>query len=230
MRTEHYEQNMKHVFHENWVISPVDIKALHMEDCSHCIVVPNMVLVPDSQPLAGTQWRIVFTGNMSVAHNISAAKTISIDIMPLLLSEYPQLKFYIIGASPAPQIMALNGINNTYVLGFVPDLTAELQKSDVFIAPLHFSAGIQNKVLEAMACAIPVISTPNVAESLDCSDNNQLLIAASNIEFAQKTKELLKNESLRRQIGRNGQDYVQKHFGVNTITELIRHRIKITCK
>jgi len=226
-RTERYELAMKDDFAENWVISPIDLIALQMEHNSNSIVLPNMVNIPDSQPINGTQWRLVFTGNMSVAHNISAATIVTNEVMPLLLSEYSQLKFFIVGAAPVPRVQALNNINNTCVLGFVPDLYKELQKSDVFIAPLHFSAGIQNKVLEAMACGIPVISTANVAESLACEDGRELLCAGSAAEFAHKTLELLRNESLRRQIGKNGQDFVQERFSSKAITALINHRIDV---
>ncbi len=226
-RTERYELAMKDVFDENWMISPVDLKALKMEHNPNSIVLPNMVQIPDSQPVLEFQERIIFTGNMSVAHNISAATIVSKEIMPLLLTEYPRLKFYIVGAAPVPQVQALNNMNNTVVLGFVPDLYKELQKSDVFIAPLHFSAGIQNKILEAMACSIPVLSTANVAESLDCTDGKELLCAVSATDFAQKTLVLLRDGSLRSQIGKNGYEFVKQRFSSEAITSLINQRIDL---
>lgn len=225
-RTARYEMWVANLFTENWVISPVDLQKLGLREHHRSTVMPNQVFIPEDEATSSFKNRLIFTGNMSVPHNIVAAINVSRKIMPALLRVYPDLQFWIVGASPAPEVQALEGLNNTRVLGFVDDLYSELMLSDIFIAPLYFSAGIQNKALEAMACGIPVITTANVAQSLDAHDEVELMVAEDNHAFVQKTKYLLDNPEARRQIGKSGRALVKQKFSPEAITTLIAERVE----
>jgi len=111
-------------------------------------------------------------------------------------------------------------------LGFVDDLYKEIMASDIFIAPMYFSAGIQNKALEAMACGVPVITTPNVAQSLDAHDEVELMIAEDNHAFVKKTSFLLEHENARAQIGKSGRALVNKNYSPEAIQALIQARVE----
>jgi glycosyltransferase involved in cell wall biosynthesis len=224
-RTARYEMRVANLFSENWVISPVDLQKLGLKEHHRSTVMPNQVFIPRTEAIPGLKKRLIFTGNMSVPHNIVAALNVSRKIMPALLRDYPDLQFVIAGAAPTAEVKALEGLNNTRVLGFVEDLYAEIRNSDIFIAPLYFSAGIQNKALEAMACGIPVITTANVAQSLDAHDEVELMIAEDNHEFVQKAKYLLENPEARLQIGKSGRALVQKKYSSEAITKLIAERV-----
>lgn len=224
-RTAKYEERVANLFAENWAISPIDIQKLGLKDHHRSVVLPNQVFVAPLRDNVKLKMRLIFTGNMSVAHNIVAAQNVSKKIMPALLHDYPNLVFTIVGAAPAPDILALDGLNNTKVLGFVDDLYTELQNSDIFIAPLYFSAGIQNKALEAMACGIPVITTPNVAQSLDAHDEVELMIAEDNHAFVEKTAYLLEHQEARDQIGKSGRALVMKKYSPEAINLMIEERV-----
>ncbi|MCK9557615.1 MAG: glycosyltransferase [Candidatus Cloacimonetes bacterium] len=224
-RTAKYEERVANLFAENWVISPVDIQKLGLKDHHRSVVLPNQVYIPPLHEDTGLKMRLIFTGNMSVAHNIVAAQNVCKKIMPALLHEFPQLEFVIVGAAPVPEIKLLHGVNNTKVLGYVEDLYQALMDSDIFIAPMYFSAGIQNKALEAMACGIPVITTPNVAQSLDAHDEVELMIAEDNHGFVTKAAYLLKNDVARAQIGKSGRALVQKKYSPEAISKLITERV-----
>ncbi|MDD3524093.1 MAG: glycosyltransferase [Candidatus Cloacimonetes bacterium] len=224
-RTANYEMRVANLFTENWVISPVDLQKLGLKDHHRSVVVPNQVRISDLEASPGLKQRLIFTGNMSVPHNIVAAQNVARKIMPALLHDFPKLEFVIVGAAPSPEIKLLDGLNNTRVLGYVDDLYNELIKSDIFIAPMYFSAGIQNKALEAMACGIPVITTPNVAQSLDAHDEVELMIAEDNHAFVVKTSYLLKNDIARAQIGKSGKALVQNKYSTEAISQLIAERI-----
>ncbi len=225
-RTASYEMKVANLFTENWVISPVDLQKLGLKDHHRSTVMPNQVFIPDAEADMDLRKRLIFTGNMSVPHNVVAAQNVSRKIMPALLRDYPDLQFVIVGAAPSAEVKALDGMHNTRVLGFVEDLYEEIRNSDIFIAPMYFSAGIQNKALEAMACGIPVITTPNVAKSLDAHDEIDLMIAEDNHAFVQKTKYLLEHNDARIQIGKSGRALVQKKYSPEAITELIAQRVK----
>ncbi|MCB5252803.1 MAG: glycosyltransferase [Candidatus Cloacimonadaceae bacterium] len=224
-RTSDYEIQVADRFSENWVISPVDIAHLGLKNHHRSVVMPNQVMIPESRVDHEFAWRLIFTGNMSVPHNIMAAQSVCKKIMPALIKIYPLLKFVIVGADPSAEIKALDKINNTSVLGYVDDLYHELMTSDIFIAPVYFSAGIQHKALEAMACALPVITTPDVASSLDANDEVELLVASDNYAFVQKVKQLIENPDSRAQIGKSGQALVRKKYSSEAVTKLIAERI-----
>lgn len=225
-RTMDYELRVANLFRENWVISPVDIQVLGLKAHHRSIVMPNQVRIPEQIPEMAFHNRLIFTGNMSVAHNVVAAVNLSKKIMPALLRKYPSLKLYIVGADPNPDILALDGENNTRVLGFVEDLYAELLKADIFVAPMYFSAGIQNKALEAMACGLPVVSTSNVAQSLDAQDEVDMMVADDNSEFVHKIEHLLENPEARDQIGRAGRALVLSKYAREAVIKLLNERVK----
>lgn len=224
-RTSDYEIQVADRFSENWVISPVDIAHLGLKNHHRSVLMPNQVRIPEVVSDHEFAWRLIFSGNMSVPHNIMAAENVCKKIMPALIKKYPLLTFVIVGAEPSAEIKALDNINQTTVLGYVEDLYAELMASDIFIAPMYFSAGIQNKALEAMACALPVITTPHVANSLDAVDEVELLIAADNYGFVQKVEQLIENPETLAQIGKSGQALVRKKYSRDAVTQLIAERI-----
>lgn len=224
-RTARYEMETANLFDENWVISPVDIKTMGLKEHHRSIIMPNQVFIPDKIADSKLKKRLIFTGNMSVPHNMVAAENVAKKIMPALLRDYPDLEFYIVGAHPKPEILALHGQNNTHVLGFVEDLYEEIYKSDIFVAPLYFSAGIQNKALEAMACGVPVVTTPNVVESLNADDEVDIMSAEDNNAFVEKIKILLESKETRAQIGKSGRALIAKKYSRDAVTELIAERV-----
>ena len=224
-RTAAYELHVANLFAENWVISPVDISMLGLQAHHRSIVLPNQVIIPESLPQKQFHGRLIFTGNMSVAHNVVAAQNLCYKIMPALLRDYPTLELLIVGANPSKEVLALDKVNGTRVLGFVDDLYSELMAADIFVAPMYFSAGIQNKALEAMACGLPVVTTSNVAKSLDAHDEVELMIADDNLGFVKKTTHLIQNAEARDQIGRAGRSLILKKYSPAAVSDLIRERL-----
>jgi len=226
-RTAQYELKVANLFAENWVISPVDISMLGLQAHHRSIVLPNQVIIPESLSQKQFHGRLIFTGNMSVAHNVVAAQNLCFKIMPALLRDYPTLELVIVGANPSQEVLALDKVNGTRVLGFVDDLYSELMAADIFVAPMYFSAGIQNKALEAMACGLPVVTTSNVAKSLDAHDEVELMIADDNLGFVKKTTHLIQNAEARDQIGRAGRSLILKKYSPAAVSDLIRERLRL---
>src|SRR3546814_11400101 len=86
------------------------------------------------------------------------------------------------------------------VAGAVPDVRGGLAAADVVVAPLQLARGIQNKVLEAMAMARPVIASPQAAEGIDAVDGRDIIVANSGEDETAAILALLENKS--REIGR----------------------------
>jgi glycosyltransferase involved in cell wall biosynthesis len=98
------------------------------------------------------------------------------------------------------------------VTGFVPDLNAVLNQAAVFVAPLRFAAGVQNKVLEAMATGRPVVTTSVVNAGLDAQPGRELLVADDAETAANQIIALLRDAQLRAQVGRGGLHFVRQKY------------------
>ncbi|MFN3860973.1 MAG: TIGR03087 family PEP-CTERM/XrtA system glycosyltransferase [Roseateles sp.] len=111
-----------------------------------------------ASPFAADELPLVFTGAMDYWPNVDAVTWFVRDMLPALRERFPALRFHIVGRSPAPAVQALAG-EHVHVTGTVPDVRPYLQHAAAVVAPLRLARGIQNKVLEAMAMARPVVAS-----------------------------------------------------------------------
>lgn len=137
-------------------------------------------LIQDEGPL------IVFTGQMDYAPNIDAVRWFAGEVMPML----PKARFAIVGRKPPEAVLRLAG-PRTIVTGAVPDVRSWLAAADIVAAPLRIARGIQNKVLEAMAMARPVVASPAAFEGIEAEPGRHLLVAGEAGAQAEAISELL---------------------------------------
>jgi sugar transferase (PEP-CTERM/EpsH1 system associated) len=140
---------------------------------------------------------IVFTGQMDYAPNIDAVRWFAAEVMPLL----PEARFAIVGRRPAEAVRRLAG-PRVVVTGEVADVRSWLAAADVVAAPLRIARGIQNKVLEAMAMARPVVASPAAFEGIEAEPGRHLLVAGSAEAQAQAIAALLGDPERAKAMGR----------------------------
>ena len=133
---------------------------------------------------AGTR-AVVFTGAMDYWPNVDAVRWFAAEVWPGLQARYPGTAFYIVGARPTPAVTALGDLPGVVVTGTVPDIRPYLAHAAVSVAPLRIARGIQNKVLEAMAMARPVVAAPGAFEGIEATPGSELLVAAGAVPFAE---------------------------------------------
>jgi glycosyltransferase involved in cell wall biosynthesis len=121
--------------------------------------------------------RLVFVGTMDYFPNVDAMTSFSTNIWPRLRERIPELTLSIVGANPAPQVLALAGIPGIEVTGTVPDVRPYYRNSLAAIVPLRTGAGTRLKILEAMAAGVPVISSQLGAEGLAVTPDRDILFA-----------------------------------------------------
>ncbi|UCV26654.1 TIGR03087 family PEP-CTERM/XrtA system glycosyltransferase [Ferribacterium limneticum] len=143
-------------------------------------------------PFGANETSIVFTGAMDYWPNIDAATWFVNEILPSLRQQRPEIRFYIVGRSPTPEVLALAD-EHVVVTGTVPDVRPYLQYAAVVVAPLRVARGIQNKILEAMAMERPVIATTECAAAVDAKIDAELLAAATAGEFIAQINRQLTN-------------------------------------
>jgi glycosyltransferase involved in cell wall biosynthesis len=160
---------------------------------------------------------------MSYHANLTAALHLVNDIMPQVWRKAPQVKVWIVGKDPAPQVRALEqqpGGSTTRlvtVTGTVSDLRPYLQHTTLAVAPIPYGAGIQNKVLEAMACAAPVIASPQASSALEANAGQALLVAENADTFAETILCLLDKPVRRAALGQAGRAYVEQYHSWNAV-------------
>jgi len=141
-------------------------------------------------PFAAGELPLVFTGAMDYWPNIDAVAWFAAEVMPRLLQALPAVRFHIVGRSPTPAVQALAGAH-VAVSGTVPDVRPYLRHAAVVVAPLRVARGIQNKVLEAMAAARPVIASQECAGAVDAVVGRDFLSAATADDYVREIAALL---------------------------------------
>jgi sugar transferase (PEP-CTERM/EpsH1 system associated) len=145
-----------------------------------------------ASPYAPGEMPLVFTGAMDYWPNIDAVNWFSAEIFPQLQQRWPGLRFYIVGRSPAPAVLALAS-EHVVVTGTVDDVRPYLQHAAVVVAPLRLARGIQNKVLEAMAMGLPVVASQECAGPVDAVPERDFLTATTIEEYQRQIESLLQS-------------------------------------
>ena len=154
---------------------------------------------------------VLFTGKMSYNANEGAALHLVQRIMPLVWEHCPDAKLTIAGKDPSPAVRNLSRDPRVMVTGFVEDLRPFFWSAAVVAAPLVYGTGIQNKVLEAMACGVPVVASHSACEGIGAAPGQTLLVGADPREMAAHIVALLRDAALRARLAAAGRRFVELH-------------------
>jgi polysaccharide biosynthesis protein PslH len=185
-------------------------------------VLPNGVDLEFFHPNSAAQRNdesLVFSGKMSYHANISMVKYLIAEIMPRVWEKRPRVRLMIVGKDPGAAILELGTDPRIMVTGTVEDIRPYLWEAAVAVVPLVYGAGIQNKILEAMACGTPVVTTSRTLSSIDAISGRELVVADGAEEFSRAILELLDNPEMRLDIGAAGLVYVRKHHSWATVAQ-----------
>ncbi len=175
---------------------------------------------------------IVFTGAMNYQPNIDAALFLIDDIFPRVRNAHPDAELLIVGHSPTPALVTAGRRPGVTVTGFVDDVRPYLERAAVFAAPLRFGAGIQNKVLEAMAMEVPVVATPLAADGLNTEDGDRppLKLAHTADEFARLIGAEIQARAQDLTPDTAARDYIATHFVWPAIGEKLHAMLCATAR
>ena len=162
-------------------------------------------------PYGASEVPIVFTGAMDYWPNVNAVTWFAAEAMPRLRAMRPNVKFYIVGMRPTPAVLALAGPGIT-VTGTVPDVRPYVAHAAVVVAPLRIARGIQNKVLEAMAMARPVVASAECASGIDAAAGTDFDVAADSEAYVARIDALLRDPTRAASVGAAGRARVLAHY------------------
>ena len=135
---------------------------------------------------------VVFTGAMDYWPNIDAVTWFAERIFPAVRDAVPNAQFTIVGSRPAEAVLALARQPGVVVTGSVPDVRPWIVHAACAVAPLRIARGVQNKVLEAMAMARPVIASAQAAEGIRAEAGRDYILARGEADFARAVVARLK--------------------------------------
>lgn len=151
---------------------------------------------------------LVFTGQMDYAPNIEAVQRAARSILPIVRQHHPEAMFHVVGRAPTREVSALDGTGGMRIWGEVPDVKPFLAAADVVAVPLTIARGVQNKVLEAMAMACPVVLTPGAATGIQADDGKHFAIEDNDAAFAARICSLLANRGAAQAMGKAARQFV----------------------
>ncbi|HYN45596.1 MAG TPA: TIGR03087 family PEP-CTERM/XrtA system glycosyltransferase [Allosphingosinicella sp.] len=145
---------------------------------------------------------IVFTGQMDYRPNVDAVVGFALDVLPRVHAVRPDVRFAIVGRKPVPAVTELADLDGVIVTGEVDDVRPWLAAAALVVTPLKVARGVQNKVLEAMAMARPVVASTGAFLGIDAEPGRDLIVADGPEAQAEAVLGLLADEGRAREIGR----------------------------
>ena len=157
---------------------------------------------------------LVFSGVLDYPPNADAALYLVTQVLPLVRRSVPEVEVVLAGRSPRADLLRASQVHpGVTVTGYVDDLRPHLERAAVCVAPLRFASGMQNKLLEAMAMELPVVTTGIAADGLRVDGERPPVRVGEHAEaLASSVVTLLREPEERRQLGARGRAYVARHF------------------
>jgi sugar transferase (PEP-CTERM/EpsH1 system associated) len=156
---------------------------------------------------------IVFTGQMDYRPNVEAVTIFATEAMPIIRATNPEVTFAIVGRNPSAAVSDLSALPGVQVTGAVDDVRTWLAAADVVVAPLRTARGIQNKVLEAMAMAKPIVASPAAAEGIYAEAGVHFYVEDGAHTEAERVCALLADTAAMQRVGRAARAHVIAHYG-----------------
>lgn len=228
-RTQQAEGRAVSLFDHVLITSPTDKDALvslapNGRDAVPVTILPNGVDLEyfrreTDQPRDAET--IVFTGKMSYHANISMVDYLIKEIMPNVWAKRPTTRVIIVGKDPPQKVRNLTKNPLIQVTGTVDDIRPYLWKATLAVVPLVYGAGIQNKILEAMAGETPIVTTSAAFSNLHGTPGVDALIADTPEDFSEAILRLIENQDLRYTVGQAGYKYVNAYHDWIKITSML---------
>lgn len=171
---------------------------------------------------------ILFSGHLGIYHNKLMAERLISRVFPVIRAQVPGVKLVIVGKDPSDSLRKLIAATDGAELhANVPSVAPYLQREGVFVHPQTVGSGIQNKLLEAMACGIPVVTTSVGAAGIDGLVRGvHAIVRESDEELAQSAVDLLQNATEATRLQMNGRKLIEECYTWEAIFETLDHAIE----
>ncbi len=192
------------------------------------LAAPNGVDIDYFRPdpsVAPEPFSLVLTGEMQQRRNVDAALFLCQQILPLVRERYPQVRCFIVGRKPTPEVQSLAALPGVTVTGAVPDVRPYLAAATVAVAPYRFGSGVKHKIPIALAMGKPLVATTNAIQGIALEDRRHGLIADDAAGLADAICTLLGDAALCQQLSRNARQLAVERYSWVGIVQQIEQAI-----
>jgi len=155
--------------------------------------------------------RCVFTGALDYRANVDGLMWFLSEVWPNVRARRPDAVFHIVGGGAGETLREAAEKAGATLTGDVPDVRPYLAQA-VVVAPLRIARGIQNKVLEGMAMARPVIASPQALEGLDVCPGEHVVEAKEPSQWVAALEHLWNSPAERRRLGDHARRLVEARY------------------
>lgn len=212
---ERFESRIARAFTQNVFCTPLEQRIFQERiPGARSAVLRNGVDLAYFRPVATPPeaGHVVFTGVMNYYPNVDGCVWFAREILPLVRRDVPDARFTIVGAHPTAEVRSLASIPGVTVTGFVEDTRTWIGKAQVSVAPLRIARGIQNKVLEALAMALPVVGTTCATQGVDGVPERDYLVRDDAEGFSRAVIGLLRDPRGAAELGRRARRFVEATY------------------
>ncbi len=189
-------------------------------------VIANGVDIEQFQPHfhgQGHTPRLIITGTLFYFPNIDSVRLYWEDILPEIRKTFPSIETILVGTRPSEEMRKLDGQSGITLISDAPRMEDYLYADDIYLCPLRVAAGVRNKLLEAMAAAMPVITTRLGAEGLEVEHGKQVLFAESPEEFVNCIQTLHHSPEQKQSLGQSAREYVIERHSYASLGEQLEN-------
>jgi len=156
-------------------------------------------------PLFEERKNFVFIGNFLHEPNWNTVQYLKETIWPIIRQQFPEVVLEVYGAYPSQKVLQLHqSKNGFFIKGRAADANEVVKNARVVLAPIRFGAGLKGKLLEAMQCGTPSMTSTIGSEAMHADLPWNGFITDDIETFAKKAVELYQDESLWKQSQKNG--------------------------
>jgi len=216
-----YERDIYKKFDKLFLVSQKDKD--YYENNNKIIVNPNGTFITRTKlknySFDKEKYSLVFHGNMQYYPNIESVIYFVNEIFPILKEKYPEINFYIVGKDPVEKVKKLNEVPGVIVTGFVDDIIDVLTTKIIGVYFMKSGTGMQNKILEALACKLPSVATSLALQGIKGINKNHIKIANKKEQFIDKIINLIEDEKYRNIIAENGHEFIMENYSWESNTQ-----------
>lgn len=180
----------------------------------------DMTAVASSPKLNIDSYSLIFTGVMDYEPNEDAMLFFLSNVFPKVIEFYPTLKLYIVGKNPTNKLKELaSKYRNVIVTGRVENVFSYIKSCMVYISPLRVGSGKKNKIIEAMACKIPIIASDISMEGFDDLEMKTVIHANTTEEWITAINSLLSDNQKMEKLKEKMKNVIDDKYDWNVIAK-----------